>query len=327
MLVVRSAGSGEVLAEFDGDEFQRMVQLRGHVVLALKFELQHQGFGSRFRQRLLNDSGEMQDDEMLVPPLDLTLVQMNFCPSDKVEEDAFIDACRENRLEEVERRLKKPQDPNITMPGGWTAMHLAASNGRSDVLRLLLEADAACDEPVAASAGFTPLRLAAAHGHLEAVHLLLQAGAAKEVSMAFHCAAGAGHLEIATLLLDKGAKCDEATPDGFTPLNSAAMCGQVEVVRFLLAAGASCDRATAHGITPLIWALRNGHVEVVRLLLAAGATCDFTFENGRSALLFAAENGHWEVVRLLLECGVAYVQKLIIFCCFFWVVDFCSFMF
>ena len=74
LLVVRSAGSGEVLAEFDGDEFQRMVEAHGNTVRALKRHQMGKGLGGRFQLRLLNSSAEMQGDEILVPPLDLQLV-------------------------------------------------------------------------------------------------------------------------------------------------------------------------------------------------------------------------------------------------------------
>ena len=38
-LVVRSAGSGDVLAEFDADEFQRMVEAHDNTVRTLKLAL------------------------------------------------------------------------------------------------------------------------------------------------------------------------------------------------------------------------------------------------------------------------------------------------
>ena len=67
-VVVRSAGSGDVLAEFGPDEFRSLVETHGDTVRALKMFLRGRGFCCRFRQRILNESWEMQDDEKLVPP-------------------------------------------------------------------------------------------------------------------------------------------------------------------------------------------------------------------------------------------------------------------
>ena len=89
LLVVRSAGSGEVLAEFDGDEFQGMVEAHGNTVRALKLQLKSKGFGGRFQLKFLNGSAEMQDDEVLVPPLDLNLVRMTFLPFEEAETEAW----------------------------------------------------------------------------------------------------------------------------------------------------------------------------------------------------------------------------------------------
>ena len=47
-LVIRSAGSGEVLAEFDANVFQQMVEDHG-TVKTLKLKLMDLGLGSRFR--------------------------------------------------------------------------------------------------------------------------------------------------------------------------------------------------------------------------------------------------------------------------------------
>ena len=270
-LVVRSAGSGEVLAELDGDDFQRMVEAHGSTVKALKLELKDQGFGCRFRQRLLNDSVEMQDDEILVPPLDLKLLRLNLCPFDKGDTQALLEASKEGRLEEVETRLKKLQDPNAANMKGRTALTFAAKHGHLECVRLLLEAGASCE--VATYGKVTPLHRAVANGHLEVVRLMLE----------------------------YGASCEMASHSGITPLHRAVTMNHVEVVRLLLEAGASCEAGTSAGMTPLHCAVAKGNVEVVRLLLEAGASCDPCITN--CLLQLAVDRGHDEIVQLL-EAGV-----------------------
>ena len=268
-LVIRSAGSGEVLAELDADDFQRMVGARGNAVKALKLELKDQGFGGRFRLRLLTDSAvEIPDDEILVPPLDLKLVRLNLCPFDKADTEALLRASREGRLEEVETRLKKPQDPNATtITIGLTSLHFAAGNGHLECVRLLMEAAADCDQVYR---GKTPLHDAACRGHVEVVRLLVEAGAS----------------------------LNQQNGVGFTALHFGAKNGHTEVVHLLLKARALCNLAGGRQAeTPLHVAAMRGHTEVVRLLLEAGAPCDAHMKN--DLLQFAARNGDFGIFHLL----------------------------
>ena len=300
-LVIRSAGSGEVLAELDGDGFQRMVEAHGNTVKALKLELKDKGFGCRFRLRLLNDSAEMPDDEILIPPLDLKLVRMNLCPLDKADTKALVEAARQGRLEEVETRLKKPQDPNVTNTQGWTALHFAAEHGHLECVRLLLEAGASVNP---ANGPFTPLFVAVQQGYAEVVRLLLEAGTSLNQDRVFFdplfVAVAQGHAEVVRLLVEAGADCDQAHK-GQGPLHSAAGQGHLEVVRILLAAGASCDLTATDNVTALLMAASEGYTEIVRVLLEAGASCELATDDGETPLHRAVAHGHVEVVRLLLE--------------------------
>ena len=272
LLVVRSAISGEVLTEFDGVEFQRMVGAHGSTVKILKIELKQKGLGCRFQLRLFNDTSEMQDDEMLLPPLDLKLVTMSFCPSSKAENQAFIEACSAEQLEEVEMRLKKLQDPNTTGRAFRTALHQTARQGHLRVVRLLLEATASCNQATVNN-GETPL----------------------------HCAASGGRLDVARLLLEAAASCDQAANNGETPLHCAASGGCFQVMRLLLKARASCDRAMNNGTTPLHWAVRSRRTDVVCLLLEARASCGQAMNNGTTPLHWALRCRINDVVCVLVE--------------------------
>ena len=163
-VLVRSACSGEVLAEFGGDDFRGM--LHGNTVKALKLELMHQGFGGRFQLRLLNDTREVPDEEILDPPLDLRLVRI---PFDGGDTQALLKASKEGRLAEVETRLKKLQDPNVADMSGKTALYLAAWNGHLDCARLLVEAGSSLKQTQRC---YAPLYAAEWRGHLEVARLL-----------------------------------------------------------------------------------------------------------------------------------------------------------
>ena len=246
LLVISSAGTGEVLAEFDEDEFQKMVETHDNTVKTLKLHLKDKGFGSRFQQRILNDVTEMQDDEILVPPIDLKLVKMTLLSSDETENEKFVQACSTGNLEEVEFRLKKLQDPNAAImtesAQERTALHFTAEYGQVEVARLLLEAGASCD--VGKTSG-TPL----------------------------HRAAERGDLDMTRLLLDAKALCDAKThKGGDTPLHCAAACGHLEVVRLLLEARANCDQTNKHGKSSLQLAAMYRNNVIVRLLEKSRST-------------------------------------------------------
>ena len=307
LLVVHSAGSGDVLAEFGVDEFQKLVETHGDTVRALKIELQGRGFCCRFRLRILNDSAEMQDDEKLMPQSNLKLVQMNLSPPDEVENEIFFEACEEGLPEEVEKKLNKCQDPNAAVVGGVPALHQASFNGHLEVVRLLLEAGASCNQT--ANQGKTPLICAAENGHMEVVRLLLEAGSSCDQAMtddgttALLLAVENGHLAVVRWLLEAGAFCDRArTDDGTTSLMLAAEDGHLQLVRLLVDAGASCNKpSTDDGKTALHLAAEKGHLDVVRLLLDVGAFDQARTHVGQTPVHVATEYGHNEVVRLLRE--------------------------
>ena len=85
---------------------------------------------SRFRQRLLTESGELLDDAVqLNPPLNLQLVKLDWLRPDYERDMDFIDACEEKTVANVEDMLCRRQDPNTVFDDGYehvTALHLAA---------------------------------------------------------------------------------------------------------------------------------------------------------------------------------------------------------
>ena len=315
-IVICSAGSGEEVAKLDSDDFAALVE--GHGTSsgrALKKFLAHRLQISRFRQRLLNqDTGELlQDDMILSPAMNIQLVKLEFLPSDDRREEEFRDACEEGLLDEVERILQGPQDPNDphlpfnyfgeNFDGDYMPLDLAAAEGHLEVVRLLLESGA--DKDYTSRGGITALHSAAANGRLEVVRLLLDSGSDKEKLAygltALHSAAMNGHSEVVRLLLESGADKHTISHGGTTALHFAVENGHLEVVRLLLDSGADKEKLS-NGRTALHSAAMNGHSEVVRLLLESGADKE-KLAYGLTALHGAAMNGHSEVVRLLLESG------------------------
>ena len=217
--------------------------------------------------------------------------------------------------------------------GGWTPLHVAVTEGREDVVRLL--AGAGADLAARTEHGRTPLHVAL-ETHPELVAVLRELGAAvdapsaaflddaeqlaRELDRGAHLvdpltgadllsfAAAGGALGTARLLLERGADADGGA------LLAAAAGAHAGLVRLLLEAGADVDRRDPDtGRTPLHAAVGAGThgdtPEVVRLLLAAGADVHATTNDGASALdiirVSAARNRRGDAGRASVDDALA----------------------
>ncbi|XP_066242233.1 ankyrin repeat and SOCS box protein 10 isoform X1 [Saccopteryx leptura] len=202
-----------------------------------------------------------------------------------------------------------------------TPLHVAASRGHIEVLRLLLRWRA---RPDMAPAGRTALHEACAAGHADCVHVLLVAGADPNIpdqdgNCPLHLCRGSSILECAELLLRFGAKVDSRSEEEEeTPLHVAARLGHVELADLLLRWGACLDARDAEGWTPLLIACDTRCMspadaeattarclQLCRLLLSAGADANAADQDKRRPLHLACRRGHAAVVELLLAYGVS----------------------
>jgi ankyrin repeat protein len=95
-------------------------------------------------------------------------------------------------------------DPNQTMAGDWTGLHLAAFLGHVDYVEPLLFFRAKVDLPD--KFGLTPLHIAIQGGEIEVVQCLLRSRAnVKDSPVALNLAVCHGHGEIVRLLMTYGA--------------------------------------------------------------------------------------------------------------------------
>jgi uncharacterized protein len=120
--------------------------------------------------------------------------------------------------------------------------------------------------------GFTALHVAATAGHLQVVRLLIDGGADVDrrgphgVSRVSPLFQAIGWPKIMEALLDAGANVDGATMQGVTPLMSAAAFGEMESVRLLLARGADPKRLDNSGSSAADAAGEKGQDEIASLL-------------------------------------------------------------
>ena len=314
MLRISSSLSSNILTEFDEDELSAMAEKGGATTsLALKRCLADRIGQSRFRQRLFHDGSQVNDHEILTPPMDLQLVILDILTSDQQDDTPrrLIDACWRNHWEELESLLQAPQDPNTCRDDGEAALYIAANEGHVECVKLLLEAMADVHH-MQATNGETAVHSAAFHSHLEVVRLLLEAGADKDATRpdgatALHFAGEQGNLELVRLMLEAGADRNmpmETWSGPMTALDWAAQRGHLDVVRLLLGAhDETCDKMRRS--RTLLFAVQSWSVEIVRLLLDSGADKNFVKDSdGWGALHHSAAYGDLDMVRFLLDSDI-----------------------
>ncbi|KAI1896669.1 hypothetical protein AGOR_G00097140 [Albula goreensis] len=197
---------------------------------------------------------------------------------------------------------------------GFSALHHAALTGTTDLIALLLEAQATVD--IKDSNGMRPLHYAAWQGKADSVLMLLRAGAAvngasQDGQIPLHLAAQYGHYEVSEMLLQHQSNPCLINKAKKTPLDLACEFGRLKVAQLLLSSnmivalleGERREGSDSGFNTPLHLAARNGHKDIIRLLLKAGIDINRATKAG-TALHEAALYGKTEVVRLLLDAGI-----------------------
>mmetsp|Transcript_477 Transcript_477/g.1030 ORF Transcript_477/g.1030 Transcript_477/m.1030 type:complete len:337 (+) Transcript_477:61-1071(+) len=201
-----------------------------------------------------------------------------------------------------------------TMTNGWKAIHTASAKGHLGCVRVLCESlyddeGQLCQE--LAGCGRTALHLAAKNGREDVVAYLISRGGERLVNAmnleghtALAEAAHCGHLRVTERLVDAGSDPGHTNvTEGMTPLLVAAAAGRVET--FLFLAGLQ-DRGlvsakSMSGQTALHKAAAPGHVRLVDHILQLNAQAlaarpsaplvevDATAEDGTTALHHAAQ--------------------------------------
>ncbi|KAJ0058744.1 hypothetical protein NL108_000392, partial [Boleophthalmus pectinirostris] len=195
-----------------------------------------------------------------------------------------------------------------------TPLHITASRGFSDCLRLLLQRGADVE---LAPGGCTALHEACEDCRPECTKLLLLHGAnanavSEEGLMPLHLCTQPQSLECAKYLLQYGAAINGRTVDeDDTPLHTAARNGLPEHVDLYLRYGAQLDRPNDEGLTALNAAcsqpqdatqLERYH-RVCQILIGAGASVQTMDQDRHTPLHMACKNANPDVVDLLLANG------------------------
>lgn len=162
---------------------------------------------------------------------------------------------------------------------GERALHIAARNGKVEIVRLLLER-ARANPNATDDKGGTPLLAA--------------------------CDSSNVHVEVVRLLLGAGADPALAETNGIVPLHVVAYRGYMDLVDSLHSrAPATLNRSASKGQTPLFLACVGGHESVVSRLLSLGAMQPVPADDSSRMLPLSAavSKGFLGVVRILINEG------------------------
>ncbi|XP_074584835.1 E3 ubiquitin-protein ligase XB3-like [Curcuma longa] len=242
------------------------------------------------------------------------------CARSSYEHD-FFSAVQAGKLEVVDCFLR--DDPALlhrtTIYDRLSALHIAAANGRVEVLSALLGRSVTPN--VVNRDKQTPLMLAAMHGKIECVQKLLGSGAnilmfdSVNGRTCLHYATYYGHSDCLQAILS-AAKSSQLTGSwgfarfvnlrdgtGATPLHLASSQRWPNCVHILLECGALVCASTGRygfpGSTPLHFAARGGNLDCVRELLARGADRLQRDASGRLPYEVALKQNHGACAALL----------------------------
>lgn len=172
----------------------------------------------------------------------------------------------------VKTLLENGADVNMEGCKGTTALMNASYLGREDIVRYLIEYDAAINKE-RKNDGTTALWLAAQNGHENLVKVLVE----------------------------HGANINKLNDDDVSPLLIATQSGYVDIIMMLTELGADVNKSDSYGTTPLWEASRIGNTTIVQHFIDHGAKIDAERNDGITPLWIAAQNGHEDVVRILAE--------------------------
>ena len=194
---------------------------------------------------------------------------------DKLSEE-LSSACQHGNLRDVNTLLRRGASVNEIDSAGYLPLHYAASNGFTEVVKLLLEFGSDASSYLT---GHSAVEVAARNGHSEVVVAILDFGGNIDDkglagSPPLVSAASGGFVQCVDDLLQRGADINAYDHEENTALHVATrLPDPVPLIRLLLRAGANTRATNRAGYTPLKMALANANSVAIELL------------GGRSALV------------------------------------------
>ncbi|KAF9731964.1 ankyrin repeat protein [Paraphaeosphaeria minitans] len=216
-----------------------------------------------------------------------------------------------NRVEIVRALIGEGAKVNVKDKDRKTPLHLAAQDGRRDVVEALCQApDIELD--LSDKEGRSALHLASLNEKPAVLTLLSEKGAMidrkdSKKRTAFLDAAAAGNIELLKTLRACGANINQQTPlHKWSALHCCVSRGRLKCLKALLAfpgGKLDIDIVNVDGRTPLHEAVRRSRTAIVKALADKGAAVDTRDSQKRTPFLDAAKAGKLDMVKKLREKG------------------------
>lgn len=208
----------------------------------------------------------------------------------------------------VRNLLDQGVDPNVVgeLPSGVkaTALMLAGSRGRLEIVKLLLERKANLE--VRDPNGWTALAYAVGFVRPSCVRAMVAKGAnvnARNTGGIAPVVLAVRDAEVMRILLDHGADVQARSVEGTTAVISAGSWGNVDSLRLLLDHGSNVNDQDRTGWSALLRATSAGHEECVRLLVARGADVNVRAADGHTPLNLAQRKRYTTIASVLKTAG------------------------
>ncbi|KAG2488942.1 hypothetical protein HYH03_012561 [Edaphochlamys debaryana] len=210
----------------------------------------------------------------------------------------------------VRALLAAGADPHAANPAGEEALYRAVAFGHAGITSALLERGVDANLVYTYYSMRSPLHIAAQNGRADVVRLLVEAGVAHSADESgrtpMHLAAAKGQAYVIGQLAAAYCGVVDAVDEGLrTPLMVAAArradAAQAGAVQALIAAGANVKLRDATQQTALGWALRwDASLEAVEALLKAGADTEARDSYGMTPARWAVAANNSAALRVLL---------------------------
>ena len=261
----------------------------------------------------------MKNNRVLLISLIATLLLTSYCTfKSPLENEALLQelfhAIKKNNVQKADSILNlNPGQIHAQDSMGRTALYFAARYGNEVILSDLIKKGA--DVNAITNNNETALHIASSKKKHEIVSILLE----QKIDLnkktkafgltALHNACWKGDSVIVKMLIEKGADVNSKSKYNNTPLHKAALKGNCTITKILLLVGADVNAKNVFGDSPLHRAARRGHKEMCELLIQYGAGINATRNDGATPYHAAKEEGKDEIVELLLKQGADSLPK------------------
>ena len=222
-------------------------------------------------------------------------------------------AIQQGNLCQLRRYLREESQVNLVDQEGTTPLILACELGHSEMVKLLLDADA--DPTAADNSKLTPLHQAAGGGHMKCCSQLLRTQASFMIDTQdlwgytpLHRAVINQHDKVTELLLSHGCSVNLPDEKKRVPLHVAASYGNMSAVSVLSKHSALVNWPDDKGRTPLYFAVLGNHLNVVKQLVAGECNINQLTSKNVSVLKLAVHKGYVDCVHVLLLAGARICQ-------------------